>query len=127
MSKVGRESHSEIIHVTSWKWWIIHIFFRGFLSHFPSHLPHFYDATWLIFESLLSPTTKTFPTIIIGNYCPLSYPFRSLYIMYVSGSLREKTMAIKLINNPNDCKLNCPFFKFKITGWKVWFNVQYFF
>ena len=31
------------------KWGIINIFFRGFLSHFSSHLPQFYDVTWLIF------------------------------------------------------------------------------
>ena len=29
----------------------------GFLSHFFSHLPHFYDVIWLIFETLCSATS----------------------------------------------------------------------
>ena len=36
---------------------IIHIFLRGFLSHFSSHLPHFYDVKSLIFETLCPATT----------------------------------------------------------------------
>ena len=30
--------------------------FAGFLSHFSSHLPPFYDVTWLIFETLWKVT-----------------------------------------------------------------------
>ena len=30
--------------------------FRGFLSQFSSHLPLFYDVTWLIFETLCKVT-----------------------------------------------------------------------
>ena len=54
---------SKIIHVTSKKWGIIHLFLRGFLSHFSSRLPHFYDVIWLIFESLC-PAISTFLTFL---------------------------------------------------------------
>ena len=49
---VTLQSISKISHVTTKNLEIIHLFFRGFLSHFYSHLPHFYDVTWLIFEKL---------------------------------------------------------------------------
>ena len=31
---------------------ILHIFFRCFLFHFSSHLPHFYDVIWIIFDTI---------------------------------------------------------------------------
>ena len=43
-----------------------YLFFR-FFSHFSSHLPRFYDVTWLIFTTLCPATfvAKNYPTISV--------------------------------------------------------------
>ena len=51
---------SKMIHVTSSKWGIIHLFFRGVISDFSSYRPHFYNVTWIIFDTIWSLSKLSF-------------------------------------------------------------------
>ena len=69
----------------------------GFLSHFSSHLPHFYDVTLLIFGTLC-------PANFLGLYCNLwtfcrsflwfLYPFCNMFDLYLKDQADRKWSII---------------------------------
>ena len=54
--KVSQKSACDVIKMRNYP-----SLFRGFLSHFSEHLPHFYDVTYLIFDTLCSVSTNVPP------------------------------------------------------------------
>ena len=46
--------------------------FRGFLSHFSSHIPHFYEVTWLIFRHFIQIKILKVVTFSIWQFFPHS-------------------------------------------------------
>ena len=85
-------------------------FFRGFHSHCSSHLPHFYDITWLIIETLFKDRMgvlcslgtfreRTLHVILLICWWPKAAQMNNVF-------LKNRRSKLKLVEKLHSYKLN---------------------